>query len=326
MKYKYNISNLEAGDIIFERYHDSESDLIAEKTGGQYTHVGLYVGASSVIEATTEIVTASNLSRNLFESDSDVCVMRVKDDYKSDEIIQSAVNYTRLKVGTEYSKNELIYAYLQKYDRSNANRQVCSRLVACAFAAGGLKIVENPAFCSPQQILESELLQPVQNVIVEASEEDEEVASTPSALVDQLESISTMLSRAREISGEDIQTIEQLTEYVMNHPKHDKAINRVVIESGYLDLWKLDKEYHPFQYDETLFRERYKNKAKIAASQVIEALKDNHARFSLNLVGLKQLPPEHRELDYIKTQIELYETLLKDLEDRKNTALKVLGS
>lgn len=103
VKYIYDISRLQYGDIILVRFPGNEiSDRVREATNSEYSHATLYVGDSSYIEASNRVV-ARNVARLLVDDPADTCVLRVKEEYLKPYTIDAAIYYARDVVGNPYA-------------------------------------------------------------------------------------------------------------------------------------------------------------------------------------------------------------------------------
>lgn len=323
--YLLDIDKLEAGDIILTRSNSDISQLVRRLTQSEYSHAILYVGVSSCIDSDGYGVQSQNIQRLLYENTTDIKVLRLKESKDRNEI-PNAIVFARQKVGTEYSIDEAKVALLKKeIEAKEPNRQFCTRFVAQAFESAGIKLVDNPDYCNPEELLKSEFLIEVKDPLRKANEAEIEFANSKSPLKKQQEIHNTIFSSARKISGEDIQTFEQLSKYVLENPDKEPEITKVVENSGYLTMWQMDTESNPWHYDSKLLIEHYKNPRQIVDVALFFATteKETRERFEMTLETL-EFGYLFYQQKYFALQIELYDKLIELSLQRELTALKVL--
>lgn len=323
--YILNIENLESGDIILTRSESEISQLVRRLTKSEYSHAILYVGVSSCIESDGPGVQSQNIQRLIFENTPDVKVLRVKEK-SSNNIISDAIVFARQKIGTEYSIDEAKIALLKKQISANEpNKQFCTRFVAQAYQSAGLKLVDNPDYCNPEELSKSELLIEVENPLREANEAEIEFANSESPLKKQEEIHNTIFREARKISGQDIQTFEQLSKYVLENPQNEPEITKVIEDSGYLTMWEMDTKNNPWHYDSQLLIDHYKNPTQIVEVALFFATteKETRSRFEITLETLNFGYMFYQQ-KYFEIQIELYQKLIELSLKREITALKIL--
>src|SRR5574344_1923055 len=154
-KYIYDMTLLRPGDIIMVRYPNNEvSQRVMESTHSEFSHAMIYVDGSSYIEADCR-VQARNLARCLFDDTADTCVLRIKEQYLNPNTIDAAVYYARFVVGNPYSIMDALRLEDGRTEAFSFDTQICTRLVAKAYAFSGLKIVDNIEMCTPQELVES---------------------------------------------------------------------------------------------------------------------------------------------------------------------------
>ena len=320
-KFILDINKLEPGDIILERLHDPESDIISRFGHTQHTHAMLYVTTSSVIEAMEDIVISNNPARELFDNLDDVCVLRLKPEYAGNVSIDKVIAFVRQRVGNRYSKEEARRILHRPDSAVECDRQTCTRLVANAYREAGIQIVENPDYCLPQEILESDKLYRVESPLKEATENDIAFAESNSVLNNQHEAYKQMLERSREILNEDfVQDESSLNQGVSMHPDKALEVAEVIRESGYLNLIDIDKIHNPWHYDSNLFVDHYGDESLEATKQLEYDYKVAKDRFQQNANVLSCI------IDYIGNNE--YFTLMKNhylgLCDDCETRLSVL--
>jgi hypothetical protein len=284
-----------------------------------YSHALLYVGVSSCIESDGLGVQSQNLQRILFENTDDVVVLRLREDNLK-SLLSEVIVFARQKVGTEYSTSEAKLARLEKdIAAKEGNRQFCTRFVAQAYLEAGIKIVKNPDYCTPQEILESHELVVIEGLTRKATlQEIEFVLDKNNPLEKQKEIHNYIFENARNVTGSDIQTFEQLGKYVLENPKRENEIIEIIEKSGYLVMWKMDVERNPWNYDYKEFLKRYPNPKQRKKIGYFWATteRETRERFYMTLETL-EFGYSFYEQKYFKIFIELYIKLIELSEERE---------
>lgn len=323
--YKFDISKLQKGDIILIRDNSELSKRIREKSQSNYSHAMLYVGTSSVIEA-GEIVEANNIQRRLLENIDDAIVLRLIDSLFEENVVSKAVEFARSKIATQYSLKEAQRVISEKTKAKEPNRQICTRLIAKSYEYAGLQIVENPDYCTTNEILNSTYLKNIDNVIVEANDSDVNLAADPeNVLKDQSEITKEMYEAIRQYTKEDIQEEGQMVQYVLSHQAKAKHILDIMRESGYFELWKLEKEYRPYHYDVSKFCEKYANNVPQAAYEICQAIAELLKTYQRQYCTYTSLYILHRKNVLFREMVKLYKNLIemcKEMEMVATTALR----
>ncbi|QRY55973.1 YiiX/YebB-like N1pC/P60 family cysteine hydrolase [Sphingobacterium siyangense] len=312
-KYIFDLTKIHAGDILLLNVDQRISAIMKDRTGSVYHHAMLYAGGSSHIHSNKGPgVQAENTQRMLFDSPEAAIALRLKDP-EDLYLITRVVDNARTKVGTEYSGEEAKRT-VQGHTETDfdPNRQFCTRFVAQAYAEGGIQIVEDPNYCTPFDLTDSEVLFVINDVLTEANDEQIAYASEKDTVLNkQIEINNNIFSSARQITGADIQTFNQLTEYLLSDPEHDMEITAVIENSGYLDLWKTDMQKNPEYYSfEVAIQEIDKKDWLAASSQLEQMARSSLYRYGTNLFAYKR-QYEINPLAYIEMQIQLYEKLVE---------------
>lgn len=306
-------SIIKPGDIILTRSNDRLSEMVRSYTQSDYSHAILYVGQYSCIESDGLGVQARNLQRIGFENESDVVLLRLLNS-KDNSIISKAIEFARQKIGTEYSTYEAKLVKIETDSKAKEpNRQFCTRFVAQAYAESGLKLVNNADYCTPQNILESEKVERVKDFLKIASDEEIALVNEKNTPLDIQTDIHNMIfDEARRISGEDIQTFEQLGKFVIENPDKEPLITEAVVNSGYLKMWETDIQKNPWHYDYKELIKQYRTPEHrryvgnhFATSEII-----TRQRFILTLEALEYGYSFHKQ-NYFKLMIELYNKLIE---------------
>lgn len=323
--FKLDISKLQKGDIILERYpEDRTSCMIMEKSGSNYSHALMYIGICSIIEA-GDIVISNNPQYRFFKAKEDVCVLRLKPEWYSENAVEEVIKFLRSHIGTQYSTSEAFRILDSAESARYPNRQTCTRLVAQAYQEAGIPIVKNADYCTPNEIETSNRLERVEDVILPCTKEDESLAQQFSILEKQEDIISSILDQCNSIVGKDsdIQTFEQLAKATYEYPEKIDDILNIIISSGYFDLWKEDKETNPYDFDEGLFMKKYGEFAMEQASTTLHICEHQITLFLHNLLAHKLNLKINGDNPYICRMIQFYEDLINWSLERYTVSLNV---
>lgn len=314
------------GDIILSRSNDRESELIREISNSEYSHAILYVGASSCIESNGLGVHSQNLMRIFFNEVDDAIVLRLIDSPKL-KTIRSITDFARQNVGMEYSASEARLAKFKKLHKAkHPNRQYCTRFIAQSYANGNISIVENPNYCTPNDILKSEKLRIVENALREASQAEINFYGNKNNILEEQKDITNqILEEARNLTGKDIQNFNQLIQFVVDNKMYDEEILEIYQNSGYFELWEKEYESHPWNYDFEELKKKYPNKnfRKYVADIFHNTESENKDRF-IRTLTIYQEALTKIDLKVLKTHVKLYEKLIELSEIRKKVAHKAL--
>jgi hypothetical protein len=244
---RLNEELLRPGDIILVTQSSAISASIRLMTWSDISHAMVYVEDRSVIDATFAGVQASNTQRLWFESDRPVHVLRLKTSPTPDQL-QAIILDLRAKIGTRYSVPQVL-ATLVPAKISAGRRQFCSRLVAQAFAAAGIKLVAKPDSCTPGRLKRSALLVPVPNATVPVSEDEmnffDTIPDLPKIMHD---TTNNFLAGVRTIASK-VEDFQDVADLLAKHPEQDAAICAAIERSDYLKVWRIEQEKNPWQYD-----------------------------------------------------------------------------
>lgn len=303
----FDLDKLKRGDIILEKDDKQTSKLVRKFSHSTYSHAILYVGGGSCLEA-DDIVISFNIQRKLVENKDYVCVLRLKEE-QDPLVIDNIILNARMNVGMEYSMDDAKGIISEKYRPGNTRRQTCTRFVAQAFEKAGIKLVENANFCSPEEILKSDLLVEVKDVLREATDKEIDYAKSESVLPKQHQIIKDVLEKVRDVTNSDIQEINELKDFVIQHQEYDEAIADILIKSGYLGLWKEEEERMPYHYDLAKFVQYYGKNVLEAAQLVMETSQPELMRYMFCHFQMLQDMKTFGHLKVVQLFTDLYENL-----------------
>lgn len=244
---KIDFSKLEPGDILLTTSHAAESWSVRFGTKSDISRAMLYVAPSSVIDSTMEGVHARNLQKIFYEDDCAVYALRPVTALAPDAL-QSVIQYARLATGSPYSLSEAARS-VRKPKVCGSEKQFCSRLVSRAYAAGGVKLVDNPDFCTPQQLKHSPLLQLLESPAVDVStDEIAAIKSLPNRVDGMIQVTNEFLKRVRSYSPK-IVTISDAFQFLVDNQRFDAQFHDALKSSGYLDYWQEERREFCWRYN-----------------------------------------------------------------------------
>jgi hypothetical protein len=314
--YIIEINKLQAGDIFLTTQKHVVSKAIKAFSASDFSHAMLHVGDGSYIHSDGDGVHAGNVQRLLFKYKEYVQVLRLREDIDRN-LINAACAFARREVGKQYSVKEAINTKNPLSKKTVTNRQFCSRLVAQSFESVGLNLVENSSYCAPQELDDSELTVRIYDCVREANEAEIEFANTENPLEKQASITNEIFAKARSITQQDIQTFEQLLNYLLENSEHDKAITNVIKESGYLFMWQHEMNANPWRYSVESFMSLpvTKEELKEIAATELDSAVNTRQRYVFMLDQSMSIW-RATKLEYALMNIMLYQKLVELTDQR----------
>ena len=309
--YLIEIEKLQAGDIFLTTQRHIVSKVIKAFTASDYSHAMLHVGDGSYIHSDGDGVHAGNVQRLLFDDERYIQVLRLKESVGR-KLIDAACTFARNEVGKQYSVKDAIKTKNPLSKKAETNRQFCSRLVAQSFESVGLKLVENSSYCAPQELDDSELTIRVSDCVRKATDTEIEFANTENPLENQTNITNSIFTKIRGVTGKDIQTFEQLSNYLIENNQHDSQITNIIKESGYLFMWQHEMNANPWRYSQELFMSLPVSKEKlnqIATAELKSAI--NTKQRYVDMYEQHMRIWQAKQLQYAAIHIMLYQKLIE---------------
>ncbi|WP_246703412.1 YiiX/YebB-like N1pC/P60 family cysteine hydrolase [Rhizobium sp. P40RR-XXII] len=302
---RINDAVLRPGDIILTTSAAKVSKGIRFATGSDISHAMVCVEGYSVIDATAEGVQARNTQRLFYKDAHPVHILRLRGGLSKPQL-DDVLMFMRGHVGTQYSKTEAMRTKL-KGTRPPTRKQFCSRLVAQAFSHAGIPLVSDANFCSPGDLKSSPFLVSVADSTVPVTAEEMAASEArPDGTQIMRDAINAILNGARK-KNPNIQTFDDLDGHLIEHPEDDDYICRLVADSGYLVLWKIEQEKNPWIYDLDVMREGPADQIS-AYCQSVVADEATPNRYIINRAGYRLFAHQHDHL-YFKLMASLYDHL-----------------
>jgi hypothetical protein len=303
---RLNEAGLLPGDIILTTAMAATSKTIRVATRSDISHAMLYVEDYSVIDATDEGVHSRNTQRLHFEDECSVYALRLCSGITTAQL-EAVLTFVRSHIGTEYSVREAVRTVLGS--RSEwSTKQFCSRLIAQAFSSAGIELVSDPNYCSPADLQRSKLLETVLDATVIVKDGEAEFWK-PRADIPQLmrDATNALLDGARK-SDASIQTLNDLDLYLIHHPEKDTEFSRLLVDSGYLTIWQIEKDKNAWQYDLRIMQAESGGGLDDYCRNVLHNEGVGPNRYIVNRGGYRVLSANYG-LRYFHLNLELYERL-----------------
>lgn len=251
-KYILDIKKVKPADIILIYTKGGNGIIIRAATGGDFSHAALCIGHSSCIHANSDGVHSDNLQRRLFDNASDVIILRYISQLPTNKIIDIC-NHSRELIGTQYGVAEAILSVSPFHTDLKRNRQFCSKLIAECYSHAKIPIVEDSNSCTPETLQNSLMLKQVEDVVRLATQEEVEFAATKSPLRIQTDATNYIFEKIRKLTNTDLQTFDQMYQYLQANPDYDSDFAKIIAGSGYLDFWQLEQTNCPYKFDADLW-------------------------------------------------------------------------
>lgn len=327
MKYKLNLELLKPGDIILVGYNDEKSRMIQERTSSRLSHAML-MWYDSIIHA-ADLVITENPSRQLFDEDEAVCLLRIKEDYRTESAIDGLIRYARSLVGTLYDTEALKSLENDETPEFNSNRQMCSKFVAQCYAAIGLSLVDDYNICTPQDLYVSPKIVRIEDVLIKAEKWDEDFANSPDVTNYQYRVLFRCICKLHRLFPKsDIMNLNQLESYIEQHPEDSDSLLELLQANNYFDIWKIEEKYCHYLYDKKKFKEYCQNFHLDQSYQAINIKESSERIISdhqerIDYFGRKI--KNNGNLNYYDAMIDLSENIIANANKRIEIANKILS-
>lgn len=323
-QYILKIEDLCPGDIIMEKGEERFSQIYNQRYGTPYTHAKLYIGDGEYIDADGLTVKSQQVLRTLYQHKDDAIILRCKE--KLSILQQSVIEaFARSEIGKEFHMPAKVYPIAKSDDTMEKNREYCVRLVATAYEAAGVKIVETPLYCAPKDIIRSDRLHKLDIELSLANKQDEEYANSTCVINNQEDVIWNLFAKIRNVTSADIQTEEQFVIFLLAHPEYDDIVYESIKDDQYFTMLEDYHKDHPEEYNAKLLLDKYKENAIIKAYIVSTHAHDMQmGHWGMNLQTYKILQETYK-LKTFSLFVNLYQTLNNDCERRKIIFMEVMS-
>lgn len=325
MSYILNYDKLHLSDIVLCGFPGDElSDQIRESTESSYSHVMLHIGGASLLHATFSGVFSENPQRMIFKNEGDVCILRLKESPPG-ETLKKISFFAQDKVLTPYDKRALVYFKDQTRMPTSrlTKKQICSRLIAQAYASAGINLVANPDFCTPEEIHSSCLLKKIEPALHLASNKELEFAKSSSQVMANFCETEHWVGKAKILAKSHdvvIDSINDVYDFIVANKDCDKDICNYIKETRYMIQYDDDREINKYRYNYGLFIQKIES---LAEKERIESLIAHvylwiHDYYRHLRMLIYYMYSADQALEYTQLHIELYTALTEINKERLN--------
>lgn len=336
-KYILDCSLLQPGDIILTGSKEPVSLAVRAATASRFSHAAIYVGKTT-IEATLAGVFSKNPQRLAFSSPDDVAVMRSK--HTLSEIDRRRVcSFARSLTGSLYALDEAITIRARSILSINETRkQFCSRLVAQSYASIEYDFINlrNPSYCTPRQLYLCKAFEEINEIVRVGNDHELQFAASPDPNVEHQRQTYDWLNKVRALAKDNellsetnIQTINDVNEFLLQHPGYDEKICEFMTASGYLEFYNYDVKVNPYRYNEQWFLltiQKYLDGQEFLQGELDK--EDEMCSRFLHMLNGYLTYFDKRDLKYFRLHVQLYMNLLAGVFRRFSVmkyALEITG-
>lgn len=309
-------------DIIMEHDHSRLGELIEKKYHIHYTHAKLYVGFGSYIDIDGTVVKAQQVKRTLYLEKDDVIVLKYKEALSFQQQFK-IIDFVRSEIGKEFHMPREVFPFAQSSDENEQNREYCVRLIAKAFEYAGVPIVEDSDYCTPMDIINSGHLLNTNVTLHEAELDDIQYAHSNCVINKQDDYTYELFDNIRKVVSADIQTEEQLRQFIIDNPSKDTMIYNAIKDLPYFTMLNQYHTDHPEEYDVQSLIKIYKGDALCVAYAISQSAQ--HSRESIffpQLYNYCYLFGTYK-FSTFKLFYELYKKLVADCWQREQLFARV---
>lgn len=234
------------GDIILTTSPAIESKVIRGVTKSDISHAMICTSKSSLMDSTGEGVQARNPQKMFYPDDCAIHIRRLSGGLDPN-VAKEIISYVRQATGTSYAKVEAVRSVASP-SGSGSNKQFCSRLVARAFSSVGILLCDNPDFCTPEDLKDSEFLEEISPAWVSVSNDEVAEIERTDATIGMRKVTNDLLAAARIVLP-SIESVSDITRAAIQRPDLDDVLAEALVDSGYLDYWRTQEHRFPWRYD-----------------------------------------------------------------------------
>ena len=158
-------------------------------------------------------------------------------------------------------------------------------------------------------------------MIRKASDDEIKFSKTPDPTLENQEVTYKWLNQARNVAkilDFEIQTINDVPNFIQNHPEQDEGISEFIEKSSYLEQYKCDLKLNPYRYDSDEFVEYFLEK-KIPLEDAIDGELQKEPSLIDHIYRNHSVHSQMHEVTNFKyhaLHITLYSNILLLIKDR----------
>lgn len=323
--YYLNTEKTDVCDVLLTTTTHWQSGVIRLGTGSDISHASLLVDPHVLIDSTKEGVQSRNIHRIEYDDKCSIHLMRLKE-FLSVEQKRLIVNFVRSKIAMRYNTFQAFVSGAVQHgllkNGPKEERMFCSRLVAEAFVSAGIKLVENPVYCTPEDLLQSPLLEEIDDISLFVPNDNFISVNHGQRNFDQemKDRTNHLLNTVRKICPK-IETLNDIDWFLIQNQQYDADILKAFVESGYLSLENEIFEATQYLYNPDAFIAYFQRDSEKHCVDV--SLKEDYSRHYINKNCYEQYVKQYH-LKTFEALKNLYEIITEHVEARFECALEVL--
>ncbi len=316
-KYILNVQKLQEGDIILI----NDNERLARIMNCDFDHATYYLGGVSCIEADGVAVKATLIDRYIFCDIKKCKVLRLKDKELT-EYIPTITSWIRSKTGMEYSTREARLVQSTQDGEHPHNRMFCTRLITQGYESCNIKLVDNPAYSTPQQILFSEMLIEVESPLMEIPEDTN--LEEPQCIDFERDANFSFFNIASKIFNADIQTFDNIIFHLIRNPEKDKELAAHFQSSDIVKIENKAIKEEPSLLNRNAFYTKFQPEDRISElySRIHLSIKQL-IHFRRQQIAYHQLSEQYN-LSYFKLFDSIYQSLICNNSKIRELATQIL--
>ncbi|WP_071956400.1 YiiX/YebB-like N1pC/P60 family cysteine hydrolase [Delftia sp. HK171] len=249
--YGFDWRRLKVGDVLLSRGASKQASLISNLTGGDFSHVMLFVGGT-LIHADGDGVYSKNPRRIIRNDKNNLAVYRLINDVSS-ENLKRMCKFARGEIGKLYDVKGAIASIRSGADKSSKDKQFCSRLVAEAFKSIDIDFGKSTDKITPNDFCRfNTIFAKLEQLVVPLKNADVSYANSPDYNLVLQEETFQWLGRVRDFAaskGFSIGSMNDVIDYLFEHPEDDEKICEIVDQTRYYGFVDIDEDKNPYKYD-----------------------------------------------------------------------------
>lgn len=318
----YYDQDLLAGDIVLTAANTATSKAIRLGTQSEFSHVMMMINKCAYVHAIANGVESGNIQREIFDKPEYMQVLRLKNREKYALSLEQVIKEVTQDIAKLYSVPNAINAKFKIPLKFNTieTKRYCSQLVALAYKKANINLVKDPDHCTPEEILQSGLLERINIKLTDISSSEihplyklKLLEPNPLSLHNQ--QIREATIEVQKITSNSNLSFYNIDNFLVKNKNLDDKITYIFLQKGYFDFPQRIKEANPYWYDNQYeFKNFIDNNYSIQDRKfLIQHLKEMSSNMLLkhkeDLEMVEHAQKEFGNLQFIQKKIELYKTL-----------------
>lgn len=314
------------GDIILTAANTKSSKLIRMATQSKYSHALLHL-ERSLIHATLDGIYTKNPQREIVDKKESISIFRLKKKLTTSDF-KKIKDFALSQVGSVYSIKEAISSISKDtaLSKHNAHLQFCSRLVAQSYKNANIYLVDNPDYCTPEDICKSSLLEKV-DAVKKASKKELDIARKPDLPYINQERTYQWLKRTRKLAdskGFIINAQCDVFKFLSSYPEYDDFVVEYIKESNWLEVAEEDYEANSFRYNTAEFHIMLRGDPNNIQSTIKKELDQTEYNLRRFIDDYQYYNSLDTNLNYISIHKVLYKKLIRQCIKQMTTEIEMV--